>query len=161
MGNVTIGIDPGVTGAVAILGCNGPVVWDMPTVTVSKRQRCDAATLAVELGQYVGDATAFVELVHSMKKQVVASTFSFGESFGIVRGVLAGLGIPYELVTPQKWKRAMGVPRGDKSNSRPVALRLFPSLASELPLEKNHGKADALLIAEYGRRRLIGGREAA
>ena len=63
MGNVTIGIDPGVTGAVAILGCNGPVVWDMPTVTVSKHQRCDAATLALELGQYVGEATAFVERI--------------------------------------------------------------------------------------------------
>ena len=78
-----------------------------------------------------------------------------------MRGVLAGLGIPYELVTPQKWKRAMGVPSGDKSSSRPVALRLFPSLAAELRLKKDHGKADALLIAGYGRRRLIGGREAA
>lgn len=174
MSMVVIGIDPGVHGAIGVVGPNGSYgsygsyVYDMPTYKKGKRLHTCDATLSEELDSMRGGdykLHAFVELVHSMPKQGVASTFSFGESFGIIRGVLAALDIPYELVTPQSWKRAMGVPRGgDKKESVPVAIRLFPKLVRDLTLNKRggtssaanlDGRADALLIAEYGRRLLL------
>lgn len=177
MSTIVIGIDPGVHGAIGVIAPNGSFVYDMPTYKKGKRLRTCDATLSEELdslrekhlrpfetiAQCEIKIHAFVELVHSMPGQGVASMFSFGESFGIIRGVLAALDIPYELVTPQSWKRAMGVPRGDKKGSVSVAIRLFPKLTRDLtwekrggtsPAENLTGRADALLIAEYGRRLL-------
>ncbi|MGL4500954.1 MAG: hypothetical protein ACRCU2_17935, partial [Planktothrix sp.] len=97
---------------------------------------------------FTEDSTAIIEEVHAMPGQGGVSGFNFGTAFGIWIGILAALEIPYELVSP----RQMGV-RGDKDESRTVALQLFPHLASELNLKKHHNRADALLIAEYSRRR--------
>ena len=73
---------------------------------------------------------------------------------------LVCLTIPYTLVTPQRWKKELmdGMPK-DKDSSRVVAIRLFPTFATELKLKKHHGRADALLIAEYLRRKEQGSNE--
>jgi crossover junction endodeoxyribonuclease RuvC len=79
--------------------------------------------------------------------------FTMGRGLGTWEGVLAGLGIPYELVTPQRWKKALMDGMGkDKDASRLQAIRLFPAIAGQLARKKDDGRADALLIAEYGRR---------
>lgn len=81
-----------------------------------------------------------------MPKQGVASSFKFGRSYGFLIGLLTGLRIPYEFVTPQKWQKAMGcLTHGDKNISKAAAQRRWPN-------EKwTHATADAGLIAEYGR----------
>ena len=166
---IIIGIDPGVYGAVACLTPSGPFVYDMPTYKKGKRPHTCEATLAEKLvGAYRVKSYAFVESVHAGHGYGGVQSFSFGESFGIIKGVLAALEIPYELVSPQKWKKAMAVPSGDKKNSVPIALRLFPTLTGQLTSKKKggdcsciknlDGRADALLIAEYGRRLVAGGR---
>ena len=165
---IIIGIDPGVYGAVAHLTSNGPFVYDMPTYKKGKRLHTCEATLADELdGVFEEELYAFVESVHAGHGYGGVQSFSFGESFGIIKGVLTALDIPYELVSPQKWKKAMAVPSGDKKNSVPIALRLFPTLTRQLTSKKKggdcsciknlDGRADALLIAEFGRRLLAGG----
>ena len=150
--SITLGIDPGVSGAVAALDGSGILlaVHDMPTAIVGKsRKRHDVleGQLAQILAQYPG-ATVWIEAVGAMPKQGVSSTFLFGVCYGICRGVAAGLGLRVELVTPQVWKRACGLLGADKDAARAVASRRFPS--APLSRVKDGGRADALLIAAYG-----------
>src|SRR4051812_430601 len=67
---------------------------------------------------------AIVEAVHAMPKQGVTSVFTFGVGFGVVRGVLATLGVPATYITPQSWQRAMRVPAG-KDGSRLRATQML------------------------------------
>lgn len=98
-------------------------------------------------GALGGSDFAYIERVHSMPKQGVASSFTFGRSYGFLRGCLIASGIPFEEVTPQTWQKALGcLSRGDKNVTKAKAQQLFPSL------KITHATADALLIAEYGRR---------
>ena len=148
-----LGCDPGMDGALAFLPADGSTPWviDMPTSTVGKKRHVEPAVLAEKICRYMGDTmTAVVESVHSMPKQGVASSFEFGRGFGALLGVLAALQIPVTMVTPQKWKKAMGLGR-DKAGSRALALRLWPALSGELARVKDEGRAEALLIAEWER----------
>jgi crossover junction endodeoxyribonuclease RuvC len=160
---IVVGIDPGLTGAVGILYSNGPVVWDMHTIRVGKRHHVDAHGLAEELRCIAdaADARVFVEAQSTRPGLAAQSVLRTGEGYGIVLGVLAALGLSCQLVLPQSWRPAMCGPRRndghDKDTSRQVAMRLFPALAGELHRVKDHGRAEALLIAEYGRR-MMGGR---
>lgn len=95
----------------------------------------------------------FLEQVHSMPKQGVASSFNFGRGFGLWEGLLAGMRFPYTLVSPQRWKKAMLADMAkDKGASVLRAKQLFPNCVEQLKLVKDHNKAEALLLAEYGRR---------
>ena len=84
--------------------------------------------------------------------------FNFGMNFGWIQGVLDALNIPYELVSPQKWKKEFGL-TSDKSESIRTAQRLFPGVSlktGEKSRVESDGMAEALLIAEYARRKLGG-----
>lgn len=97
-----------------------------------------------------------LERVGAMPGQGVTSMFKFGENFGFIQGLLTAYGIPYELVTPQKWKKEFQV-TGDKNSSIAVCKRLFQgvSLRRTDRCKTDHdGMAEALLMAEYARRRL-------
>lgn len=99
---------------------------------------------------------AALEAVHAMPGQGVRSMFMMGRGVGLWEGLLAGLWIPYDRIPPQRWKRRMldGMGR-DKDASRLRAQQLFPAV--ELSLKRHHGRAEALLLAEYLRRELTGG----
>jgi crossover junction endodeoxyribonuclease RuvC len=96
-----------------------------------------------------------LEHVGAMPKQGVTSMFNFGVSFGFIQGVLSAFGIPFELIRPQKWKKEFSI--SDKNESISVCQRLFPEVCL-LPSERckvpSDGMADALLMAEYARRKL-------
>lgn len=137
-----IGIDPGGNGAAVLLYENKEVdIFRFKDKTYADIVECfeEWAT-----GQ---ELFAYLEKVHSMPKQGVSSTFKFGVHFGFLTGILITLRIPFEYVTPQKWQKFLGCQsKGDKNVTKAMAQRLFPN-------EKIvHGNADALLIAEYGRR---------
>lgn len=154
----TIGIDPGAAGAVAILETQtGKLVhvFDMPSVEVivggKAKRRVSPELLASELRLYADQgAVAVVEQVNAMPGQGVSSMFAFGESFGLAKGVLAGLGIPTSTVTPGKWKKAMQLNAG-KDGSRVKAAQLWPLSAGEFKRVKDDGRAEAALIAEFCR----------
>ncbi len=150
---LVLGIDPGLTGAVAVLGEGGRVLMAEPIPTVYRgggkvKREVDAAGIVHLLRPYAREMMlAAVEAVASRPGQGVASTFSLGHSLGVVCGVLAALAIPYRLVPPAAWKRHYGLP-AEKEAARALATRLYP----EVPLHRkaDHGLAEALLIARYG-----------
>jgi crossover junction endodeoxyribonuclease RuvC len=94
-----------------------------------------------------------LENVHSMPKQGVASSFSFGQGLGMWQGIIAAFGMPLEMPSPQRWKKEILADQGkDKDASRFKAIQLYPALASQLSRKKDDGRAEAILMAEYGRR---------
>ena len=141
-----IGIDPGQKGAWAML--------DGEKVTVRPWNEEEFVETMQMLGQYGGPCRAALEHVSAMPGQGVTSMFTFGTGFGFLQGVLRACSIPYELVKPQKWKKAFSV-TADKNTSIEVCKRLFPGV-SLLPTERSRrdsdGMAEALLLAEYARR---------
>lgn len=154
---ITLGVDPGQSGAIAILA-DGEVdgFIDMPVCPRrSGGQEINASELAARLrgvlqkhpGAYV---VAILEAVAAMPKQGVSSVFRFGESFGVVKGVLASLGIGYVLVPPQMWKRHLRLTGCDKDAARTLVIQRFPAAAPSMTRKKDVGRADALLMAHWG-----------
>lgn len=145
---IYMGIDPGKDGAMAVVLENGSV-----EITVFDRDRYR------NLLEYWSDSSEIrccLERVGAMPGQGVTSMFKFGENFGFIQGLLTAYGIPHELVTPQKWKKEFQI-TGDKNRSIAVCKRLFPgvSLRRTDRCKTDHdGMAEALLMAEYARRRL-------
>lgn len=155
---LVIGVDSGLSGAVAILADGKFVdVFDMPTAGRGKaaRQVVNSAALATLLREHVAahpgaSVVAAVESVSAMPKQGLSSTFRFGESCGAVAGVLAALRIPIVRPTPQVWKRAFGLIGAEKDASRGAAIERFPD--APLSRKRDHGRADALLLAQWAYR---------
>ena len=155
---VVLGIDPGVNGAVAVLTEYGSSVVDIPTFWVKKgkgrRQVYDLPAFRSLLATH--DPTmvenVIVEDVHAMPGQGVTSMFSMGYGVGVIHGLLTALNLPFELVTPQRWKKEVlaGFVSKDKKAAHVMAGRLFPHI--DLGRRSDQGRAEALLIAEYGRR---------
>lgn len=135
-----VGIDPGASGAIVVH--DGEFLPEFVKLSGTEGDVCGFLR-----GFYAGRMFAYIERVHSMPGQGVSSSFKFGQSYGFLRGILTGFGIPFEEVTPQKWQKAMGcMSKGDKNVTKSKAQQLFPNV------KVTHAIADALLIAEYGRR---------
>ena len=145
-----IGIDPGLTGAIAKVSGEDIEVWDMPTLEVRKKRFLNATLLAEMLSSIkTQKCEVLLERVSARPGQGVTSMFSFGTSYGIIQGIIATLGFRLTFVTPQEWRKKMGVPKG-KDGSRQRILELRPDLASKFARKKDHGRADAVLLALYG-----------
>jgi crossover junction endodeoxyribonuclease RuvC len=150
-----IGIDPGKQGAVAVLSEDGfPMLYDCPLVG----KELDVVSMATLLRPYCElGAVAILEKVGARPGQGVVSMFSFGVGYGMWRGILAAFGARVHLVAPQTWKAAM-LRDTDKSKDASVltAMSLFPGLAAKQLTGSRggikDGRAEALLLAEYGRR---------
>jgi hypothetical protein len=154
---IYIGIDPGLSGAVAIIDGTDVKLFDTPTAETGKGSKRDY--LIANMSDILRTTQPFymfavLEAVHSMPKQGVASSFSFGRGLGIWEGILSAHSIPYAKVAPQTWKKAMlgDMPRDNKDSSRIAATRLFPNASDMLARKKDDGRAEALLMAEYGKR---------
>lgn len=162
------GIDPGLDGCLCLILPDGKVEFrDVPTFTIKsgkkQKRKYNIPAMAELLAplqkrfQRV-DSSGFevlvaLELVHAMPGQGVTSMFSMGHGLGIWEGLLAAFRIPFQFVTPQRWKKLLMDGQGqDKDASRQIAMRLFPAQADRLNLKKHHNRADALLLAEYLRR---------
>lgn len=149
-----VGIDPGADGALAWLDATGQLlaIEDMPGVAVTvsgkQRKRISPQMLAALLRD-LAPTYAYVEQVGAMPGQGTASMFSFGKAAGFVEGVLSGLSIPYEMVTPQAWKKAAKL-TSDKGACRMRAAQLYPGFASMFSRVKDDGRAEAVLIARHG-----------
>jgi crossover junction endodeoxyribonuclease RuvC len=150
-----LGIDPGISGALAVLDENEDIVqiFDMPTLEVitgkSKKQRVNPQSIVSELKLFKDQRIeGLIEQVNAMPNQGVTSMFSFGRSLGILEGVLAGLDIPYNLVTPTVWKKRMGV-NSSKDGTRELAMRTWSSKSELFKRKKDDGRAEAALLALY------------
>ena len=147
---LTLGLDPGLTGAVALLDITGECVLltDLPIIRDKSLAWVDGSQLQGMLLDAIGgrQCRAVVERVSAMPRQGVASSFGFGVGFGSILSVLQTLLLPLELVTPAVWKRAMGL-TSDKRASLDRARLLFPT--ADLSLAKHDGRAEALLLAHW------------
>ena len=119
---------------------------DVPVIAVTKMPETDR-----DIWEWIdgrpGIMHAYIEAVHAMPKQGVSSTFKFGVGYGGLLMALVAARIPFTSVRPQKWQAAMGcLTHGDKNITKRKAQELFPNI------KVTHAIADALLIAEYGRR---------
>lgn len=148
-----IGIDPGITGGIAVLDQDGALqaLSDLPIIRDGKLSWVDGGRLqSFLIDTLTGrSARALVERVQAFPKQGRSSAFNFGVGFGSILSVLQARHISIELVTPQSWKRAMGL-TNDKCVSLDKARLLFPG--ADLPFSKHDGRAEALLLAYYGHR---------
>lgn len=147
-----MGIDPGLSGAIAFLFIDEPhrvAVEDMPVVDGNV-----SASLLTQKIKAFAPSYAVIEHVHAMPKQGVSSTFNFGKAFGQVIGVGGALNIPLHFVTAAKWKRRFLL-SADKEEARAKALQLFPACAASFARKKDHGRAEAALIAKYGAEELF------
>lgn len=145
-----IGIDPGATGAIVLLENGEPIEWtEMPIVKIGSATRVNAAALTDFIASCCCEHV-YVESVHSMPKQGVASSFNFGHSTGTVMGVLGAMGLPHTLVTPQAWKKSVGLIGTDKDAARARAIQLWPKWADLHKKGKGQALADAALIARHG-----------
>lgn len=150
-----IGIDPGKSGAIAMVEA-GKVLFveDTPVITPKKgKAQYDERAMFQLLESAVLDGAKkiILEKVSAMPGQGVTSMFSFGQGFGLWLGMMAALSIPYELVTPQRWGKDMlaDIPGDDrKARSVMAAKRMFPEL--QFARKKDHGRAEAILLAAWG-----------
>lgn len=159
---IYIGIDPGAKGALALAGYddrldtlgdkfnklrNGPMIIpfdnDKYLDTLRDLKCADAPCICC------------IEQVHALRGNGVTSSFAFGKSFGWLIGVLDAFQIPYQPITPQKWKKEFGL-SSDKAGSVEVCKRLFPGenlLRTERSRKEDDGMAEALLMALYAKRK--------
>lgn len=147
-----IGIDPGLDGALALLERGKLLVEDMPTLRLQRGREIDIPRLAVILSEWgcsALDTRVIVERQQAMPGQGVSSTLKTGIGYGVILGVLGALRIPFERVQAQQWKRKFGLLRSDKRASIARARELHPD--APLSLSKHHGRAEAILIAEWAR----------
>lgn len=146
---IVAGIDPGLDGAVGFLdGGRLHALEDMPTViSTTGRRVVDFHRLAAILRDRA-PAFVLVERVGPRPGEGAVGAFQFGHTFGGILATLAALGIPYDLVQPQVWKRRAGIPpAADKRCSIATAKRLLPEAAPLLYRVRDDGRAEALLIA--------------
>lgn len=159
--NVVAGIDPGLDGAVAILEGDVLSLHATPVIKADKggKRAFDLPAMKGLFGRVRPDLVV-VEAVGPMPKQGVTSTFNFGMGYGCWIGILCGLGIPYQLVKPQQWQKAIlsGTAR-DKQAAIEFVTRRFPGvslLATPRSKVPHDGMADAACLALYARQLLNG-----
>lgn len=146
-----IGFDPGFSGAWGMIEANGAYVGCGDTIHDSKRIYTQAMFAEISQARDKDDLAVVIEAVHAMPKQGVASTFKFGVSFGSVMALADRLNEDCHLVTPQKWKKDLGL-SSDKNDSLAMARELWPE--APLKRQKDNGRAEALLIAHWYRTQL-------
>ena len=151
-----VGIDPGFTGAIAILDTHTKSIveiLDMPIFQIDrsekKKNELDLQAIVQAFNQSKKIEHVYIEAVHSFPGQGISSAFSFGKQFGELRGIIAALKIPYTAVHPTKWKADLKVPKG-KDASRARASQLMPAAAHWWTRKKDEGRAEAALIAFHG-----------
>ena len=155
-----IGIDPGVTGALALIDTDYPEhtdIWDLEAAISASTKTVSGRALAERLIDTWSVDCIFVEEVHA-NTMSYKGNFTLGLATGIILGVCTALERPVRRIKPKEWQQAMGLsnipPKERKDAHRQRAIEMWPQLGDRLNRIKDHNRADALLIAEAGRRTL-------
>ena len=150
-----IGIDPGLSGAIAILEEKKVIsVIEMPVMAEGKKNKrqlnsAQLVTIIKENIKVSEEVAVVVEQVNAMPGQGVTSMFNFGQTFGAIKGVCAALNLPIFYVRPSKWKKHFELINSSKDSSRTKAIEMYPSLSNQLSKKKDVNKSDAILIARF------------
>ena len=150
-----IGIDPGLSGAIAVLENNNVLnIFDIPVMSEGKKNKrqLNSALLVNLLRENIikdEEVAVVVEQVNAMPGQGVTSMFNFGQTFGAIKGICAALELPIYFVRPSKWKKHFELINSSKDSSRTKAIEMYPKLSNQLTKKKDVNKSDAILIARY------------
>ena len=150
-----IGIDPGLSGAIAILENNKVLnIFDIPVMSEGKKNKrqLNSALLVSLLRENLNnneEVAVVVEQVNAMPGQGVTSMFNFGQTFGAIKGICAALDLPIFFVRPSKWKKHFELINSSKDSSRTKAIEMYPILSNQLSKKKDVNKSDAILIARF------------
>lgn len=151
---IVLGIDPGLSGGLAIVSGSRDErarliqVIDVPTVGELHKRRVAAAVLDFIRSEKIDHA--FIERAQAMPDQGSSSGFIYGRAVGALEMAIAGCLLPWTAIESTAWKKAHGLMKSEKENSRQRALQLFPEGAHFLARKKDHNRAEACLIAAYG-----------
>ena len=150
-----IGIDPGLSGAIAILEEKKVIgVFEMPVMAEGKKNKrqLNSAQLVNIIQDNLNnkeEAIIVVEQVNAMPGQGVTSMFNFGQTFGAIKGVCAALKLPIFFVRPSKWKKHFELINASKDSSRTKVIEMYPTISNQLTKKKDVNKSDAILIARF------------
>ena len=137
-----IGIDPGLSGAIAILENNKVLnIFDIPVMPEGKKNKrqLNSALLVSLLRENITnneEVAVVVEQVNAMPGQGVTSMFNFGQTFGAIKGICAALNLPIFFVRPSKWKKYFELINSSKDSSRTKAIEMYPKLSNLLAKKK-------------------------
>ena len=150
-----IGIDPGLSGAIAILENNKVLnLFDMPVMSEGKKNKkqLNSSHLVNIIKENINqneEIAVVVEQVNAMPGQGVTSMFNFGQTFGAIKGLCAALELPIYYVRPSKWKKHFELINSSKDASRTKVIEMYPYLSDQLSKKKDVNKSDAILIARF------------
>lgn len=163
---LTIGIDPGIRGALAVLDDNGRMrVHDMPIRprqhAAKVKNEIDPLALRRVLREFAPADESCLVLMEQLnafiggegrRQGAVATMASLEATKAVICTVceLSGLGV--EFVSPQRWQGLFGIKRRESEDTKKQSLRIAREIYGRdfCPLEKHDGRADAMLIARYG-----------
>jgi len=149
-----LGIDPGIRGGLAIVEIsNGAMpqlidATDIPVVGSGAKERVDVLATRAWITTHHPDQ-AVIERAQAMPKQGASSGFKYGRSVGALEAAVACCEVPLTIIEPTAWKRAHHLHGKDKEGARQLALQLFPSAHALFARKKDHGRAEAALIALF------------
>jgi crossover junction endodeoxyribonuclease RuvC len=143
------GCDPGLSGAVAFLfEDQPPLVYDMPIMPDARE--IDTWTLA-HIFTYHSPGVVVVEDLHG------PAVFKLGMAYGALICTIKSLRFRLERVAPTTWQSELLPPRSTRRGTKLASIAKAQSLYPEANLipdgcrAPKHDRADAVLIAEYGR----------
>lgn len=170
MKRYAIGADPGSPVALALLSPAGKLInavsWEDVGLHIEVRGKTttmwanEPALIASVINQWMEDYTTLppvmvIEAAAPRPGEGIVSSCKYVGSQYMLRGIAAGLGIPYQVVAPSKWKRDLGLLHSGtgaqaKEASRAKALAIWPDKAALLKRKKDHNLAEAALMGLWG-----------
>lgn len=154
-----VGIDPGKTGAMAITHADGSVqFFDVPRIKLRGKDKPAWTEWVNEWSEalrWAAPDMVVIEDIAARPGQGVTSMFNFGRTLGFAHGIVASTcDCPIHFITPSVWKAKLGLLKSDKGASRELCRTLYPWTAPDIARVKDDGRAEAVLLAYYGRRHL-------
>ena len=152
-----LGIDPGVRGGLAVIEISDTMAprlvdaIDIPVTGVGAKERVDVLAIRTWILAHQPQHAA-IERAQAMPKQGASSGFKYGRATGALEAVIACCETPLTIIEPTAWKKFHRLHATDKEGGRQRALQLFPAAHALFVRKKDHGRAEAALIALYGAR---------
>ena len=137
-----IGIDPGLSGAIAVLENHKVLnIFDMPVMPEGKKNKrqLNSAHLVSLIKENIStseEVAIVVERVNAMPGQGVTSMFNFGQTFGAIKGICAALELPIFFIRPAKWKKHFELINSSKDSSRTKTIEMYQKLSNQLAKKK-------------------------
>jgi crossover junction endodeoxyribonuclease RuvC len=150
-----VGIDPGLTGGLAIYDSETDVIIDaidVPTIGVDAKERVDCRLIGVWLIHWKVQR-GFVERAQAMPDQGASSGFKYGRGVGYLEAAVIMAGVGLDIIEVRAWKKHFNLAGKDKGGgeaARALVMQRYPRTSELFERKKDHGRAEAVLIAIYG-----------